>query len=103
MPIPLRTALIGEESGAEDRGEQLIVLDQAEQSIRFDGVNEAPLLSINRGFSAPVVVNAQRRDGELERLAQSDTDPFARYEAMQELCSKRCWPARAASRPISSR
>jgi len=43
------------------------------------------LLSINRGFSAPVVVQARRRDGELERLAQSDTDPFARYEAMQEL------------------
>jgi aminopeptidase N len=85
MPIALRTAIIGEESGAEIAGERLIVLDQALQSIRFEGVSEAPLLSINRGFSAPVVVHAVRRDGELERLAQSDTDPFARYEAMQEL------------------
>ena len=46
---------------------------------------EPPLLSINRGFSAPVIVDAERRPGELERLAQADTDPFARYEAMQEL------------------
>ena len=75
MPLPLRTALIGEESAAEVSGEQLIVLDQSRQRMRFDGVNEAPLLSINRGFSAPVVVQAQRRDGELERLAQSDYRP----------------------------
>ena len=85
MPLPLRTALIGEESAAEVSDEQLIVLDQPRQSIRFDGVKETPLLSINRGFSAPVVVHVQRRGGELERLAQSDSDPFARYEAMQEL------------------
>src|SRR6185503_6280367 len=26
-----------------------------------------------------------RKPGELERLAQTDTDPFARYEAIQEL------------------
>ena len=85
VPIPLRTAIIGEESGAEIAGEQLIVHDQARQSIRVEGISEAPLLSINRGFSAPVVVHGVRRDGELERLAQSDADPFARYEAMQEL------------------
>jgi aminopeptidase N len=85
MPIPLRTALIGESSGAEIRAEQLIVLDQPRQTIRFDDVAEPPLLSINRGFSAPVIVTAARRPGELERLAQADTDPFARYEAIQEL------------------
>ncbi len=85
MPIPLRTALIGEESGSEIAAEQLILLDGLSQDISFDGLKEAPLLSINRGFSAPVIVHGSRRDGELEHLAQSDTDPFARYEAMQEL------------------
>src|SRR5438270_1230089 len=85
MPIPLKTALIGEASGAEICPERLIVIDQPTQSIRFDNVVEPPLLSINRDFSAPVVVTAERRPGELERLAQADTDPFARYEAMQEL------------------
>jgi aminopeptidase N len=85
MPIPLKTALIGEESGSEIAPEQLILLDGLSQEVRFEGLKEAPLLSINRGFSAPVVVHGSRRDGELERLAQSDSDPFARYEAMQEL------------------
>jgi aminopeptidase N len=85
MPIPLKTALIGETSGAEIAPERLIVLDQPRQSIRFDNVTEPPLLSINRNFSAPIVVEAERRPGELERLAQTDTDPFARFEALQEL------------------
>ncbi len=85
MPIPLKTAIVGEASGHEICPERLIVLDQPSQSIRFDNVVEPPLLSINRSFSAPVVVEASRRPGELERLAQADSDPFARYEAIQEL------------------
>jgi aminopeptidase N len=85
MAIPLKTAIIGEQSGAEICPEQLIVLDQPKQTIRFANVTEPPLLSINRNFSAPIIVDAARRPGELERLAQSDSDPFARFEAMQEL------------------
>ena len=85
MPIPLRTAIIGEQSGAEICPEKLIILDQAKQNFIFENVTEPPLLSINREFSAPVIVTAERRPQELDRLAQADTDPFARYEAMQEL------------------
>ena len=85
MPIPLRTALIGDESGAEIASERLILLDQRQQSITFENVTETPLLSINRDFSAPIIIDAARAPHELERLAQTDTDPFARYEAMQEL------------------
>jgi aminopeptidase N len=85
MPIPLRTSLIGEQSGAEIAPERLIVLDQPKQSFTFENVTERPLLSINRNFSAPIMIEAERLAGELERLAQTDTDPFARYEAIQEL------------------
>ena len=51
----------------------------------FNNVTETPLLSINRDFSAPITMTAERAPHELERLAQADTDPFSRYEAMQEL------------------
>jgi len=85
MPIPLKTAIIGEESGAEICPERLIVLDQPKQSFRFENVSETPLLSINRNFSAPIMITAERRPQELDKLAQADTDAFARYEAMQEL------------------
>ncbi|MCL6729977.1 aminopeptidase N [Sphingomonas hankyongi] len=85
MPIPLRTALIGEDSCAEIAAEQLVLLEKAQATIEFANVAEPPLLSINRGFSAPIVLTVDRRPGELERLAQCDTDPFSRYEALQEL------------------
>jgi aminopeptidase N len=77
--------LIGSESGHEICPERLVILDQPRQTFIFENVTETPLLSINRNFSAPVVMDVERRAGELERLAQTDTDPFARYEAMQEL------------------
>jgi aminopeptidase N len=85
MPIPLRTALIGSASGSEVAPERVILLDGAEQSIRFEDVAEPPMLSINRGFSAPVIVEVERGADELERLAAHDSDPFARFEAIQEL------------------
>ncbi|MEO5578714.1 MAG: aminopeptidase N, partial [Sphingomicrobium sp.] len=85
MPIPLLTALIGADSKSEVAGERLILLEQATQSVIFEGISEVPLLSINRGFSAPVILTVERGPGELERLAACDGDPFARYEALQEL------------------
>ncbi|QDP19759.1 aminopeptidase N [Sphingomonas xanthus] len=85
MLLPLRTALIGSDSGEPIGEERLILLGTATTTVRFDGVTEPPLLSINRDFSAPVNLRVERRDGELERLAEVDPDPFARYEAGQEL------------------
>ena len=43
------------------------------------------MLSINRGFSAPVSIEHQVSPEERVFLAAKDDDPFARYEAMQEL------------------
>ena len=85
MVLPLKTALIGADSGAEIADERLILLDDAEASIMFEDVDEAPLLSINRDFSVPATIQVERRAGELEKLAESDPNPFARYEALQEL------------------
>ena len=101
MPIPLRTALIGSESGHEICPERLIIFDQPAMSVTFENVSEAPLLSINRGFSAPIIVEADRPPEDLERLAQTDTDPFARYEAMQELMM-RALVARARGKDLDS-
>ena len=102
MPIPLRTALIGSDSGQEVAAEQLIVLDRPEQSIRFDGVAERPLLSINRGFSAPVLVEADVPTADLEQLAQADSDPFARYEAIQELMFRTMIAAARSGQPLDA-
>jgi aminopeptidase N len=85
MVLPLKTSLIGRDSGEAIGEERLILLDQPEASISFYGIDEPPLLSINRDFSAPILLDAHREQGELERLAEVDPNPFARYEACQEL------------------
>ncbi|MBW0144222.1 aminopeptidase N [Sphingomicrobium clamense] len=85
MAIPLKVALLSEQSGNRIGEERLVMLTEAEQTETFDGVDEPVLLSINRGFSAPVRLQTDREDRELQLLAASDDDPFARYEASQEL------------------
>jgi len=82
MPIPLRIALFGEHGKVT---EQLVMLDQAESEVVLDGVGERPVLSINRGFSAPVIIETNRSAADLAFLSAHDDDPFARYEAMQQL------------------
>jgi aminopeptidase N len=84
VPIPLRVALFDRETGRH-RGEELIVLDQAEADFAFGGFAQPPVLSINRGFTAPVAIDADTPDEDLLFLAAHDDDPFARYEAMQSL------------------
>ena len=84
MPIPLRTALFDRATGTP-RGEHLLVLEEAEQTFTFTGHAQAPVLSINRGFSAPVAITSPATAADLVFLAGHDDDPFARYEAMQQL------------------
>jgi aminopeptidase N len=84
MPIPLRVALFDRETGNHS-GERLIVLDKASDTFRFEGCPRKPVLSVNRGFSAPVALDVARSDEDLVFLAAHDDDPFARYEAMQNL------------------
>ena len=84
VPIPLRLALFDRETG-QNRGEQLFTLEQAQASVSFPGFSQPPVLSINRGFSAPVAIEREVPPEDLVFLAAHDDDPFARYEAMQDL------------------
>ncbi len=84
VPIPLRIALFDRQS-ASHQGEELLVFDQAEAEFTFSGFTARPVLSINRGFSAPVAIDADTAADDLVFLAAHDDDPFARYEAMQTL------------------
>ncbi|MFS0737726.1 aminopeptidase N [Sphingomonas sp. 1P06PA] len=85
MPIPLKVALFGEISGQPFGPEQLVMLEQAQGEVLFEGIGERPILSINRDFSAPVVIEADRAAADLAFLSRHDDNPFARYEAMQQL------------------
>lgn len=84
MVIPLRTALFDRDTGRHS-GETLLVLTEDQQSFTFTGHVTPPVLSINRGFSAPVAIDYPTPAADLVFLAAHDDDPFARYEAMQQL------------------
>ncbi|NLC35385.1 MAG: DUF3458 domain-containing protein, partial [Alcaligenaceae bacterium] len=61
---------------------------QESQSWTFTGVAQRPVLSLLRDFSAPVEIDYLRSDDELALLARLDPDPFARWEAGQELARR---------------
>jgi aminopeptidase N len=85
MHMPFRLALIGRETGALVGDERVVEIRDPVTEVVFEGVTEPVLLSLNRGFSAPVTVEAAATRPELAFLAASDNDPFARWEAMQRL------------------
>ena len=84
MPIPLKLALFGELTGTK-YADHLVLLETRDKEIIFEGIGERPVLSLNRDFSAPVIVDAERSAGDLAFLSANDDNSFARYEAMQQL------------------
>ncbi len=69
-------------------GTHLLVLDRAEQHVRFEGLPphpHPPALSLLRHFSAPVKLELGRPTSELVHLFACDSDPFARWDAGQSL------------------
>ncbi len=84
MVLPLRIAAHDADANAPGT-EQLMLFAENRASISLGRFGRAPMLSFNRGFSAPIIADVQRAPGELAWLAAHDDDPFARYEAMQAL------------------
>ncbi|WP_263588290.1 aminopeptidase N [Sphingopyxis sp. GC21] len=84
MMMPLRIAAF-DRSGGASLPDTLVTLTGATQRIALGAFDGRPALSVNRGFSAPVIVDFDRAQGELAWLAAHDHDPFARYEALQQL------------------
>ncbi|MCR9220470.1 MAG: aminopeptidase N [Alphaproteobacteria bacterium] len=90
--IPLKTALLDAEGreialriDGEERGrETIVLLAEDRQTVVFDDVPAAPVLSLNRGFSAPVRLTQSLSDAERAFLMAHDTDPFSRWEAGQQ-------------------
>ena len=90
--IPLRVALLDPDGTAialhsDDpalRGD-VLHLTESSQRVRFSDVQRAPVLSIGRGFSAPVRLEIPRDDEELAFLMSRDTDPFNRWDSAQTL------------------
>ncbi|MBX3040185.1 MAG: aminopeptidase N, partial [Bdellovibrionaceae bacterium] len=93
LHIPLEFGLVGPdgddveycsvEGGTVQRN--VIHLKRRRQIMRFNGVKSRPVLSINRGFSAPVMVTTDLDEAELLHLAMRDSDGFARWQALNDV------------------
>jgi aminopeptidase N len=107
LPIPVAIGLLDEDGrvlpfrapgGDALVEEAVIVLDQAEQTVRLEGVARAPVMSPLRGFSAPVGLTTNTPAKDRYVLLAADPDLFNRWESGQEL-ARDLILARAAGTP----
>jgi aminopeptidase N len=98
--IPVATALFAAD-GRVLAAERMLVLDQPEQQFHFDGIDSAPVPSILRGFSAPVLLDDGLSDADRLVLLAHDSDAFNRFEAVQRLVGDRLLAAaRSGAAPV---
>jgi aminopeptidase N len=96
MVLPLALGLVGRDGQdltlKNDKGQiverGVIRLDKTTETFIFTGVAEAPVLSLNRGFSAPIKLTASLSADDLRFLAAHDSDPFNRWQALQTLATR---------------
>lgn len=99
MLIPVKIGLIDKngddlplmlegESGAAVETERVLQLKKEIEVFTFNNVQEEPVPSVFRGFSAPVSASVNYSDQELMFLMANDNDPFNRWDAAQQLFSK---------------
>ena len=94
LHVPVRVALLGTDGGnlplhcadpaLGGEREAVLHLRETHHTFRFSSVSAPPVVSIARGFSAPVKVEIERSDDELALLIARETDPFNRWDAAQE-------------------
>jgi len=106
MVIPLVAGLVGPDGrdvplqradgGPVERG--LLTLDRPAASYVFTGIEQRPVPSINRGFSAPVRLTVNVGDEDLRFLANHDSDPFNRWQAVHTLAMRLLVDSTAAIR-----
>jgi aminopeptidase N len=75
------------EPAACARPERLLELRAAQERFRFVDLPRPRALSLNRGFSAPVILKAPQSAEDWAFLMAHDPDPFARWEAGQQYAS----------------
>ena len=91
--IPLVLGLVGKDghdlplklSTGETLERGVLELNEPKASYRFTDIASPPVLSINRGFSAPIKLVTDLTSDDLAFLAAHDSDPFNRWQALQTI------------------
>jgi len=92
LHIPVKLGLLNQDGSTatvrmrdNSATEVTLNLTEAEQTFVFEDLPTQPVVSLLRGFSAPVNLNMERSLEELAFLLRHDSDTFNRWEAGQQL------------------
>jgi len=93
MVIPLSLGLVDKNgrdlplclSSGEPVRQGVVVLNESMAIFEFANLDEHPVISINRGFSAPIKLITDLSVDDLAFLAAHDSDPFNRWQALQTI------------------
>jgi aminopeptidase N len=95
MVIPLGVGLVGRDGrdlplklSGDALAHGVLTLRQSAQTFVFEDVEAPPVISLNRGFSAPVKLLANISADDLRFLAAHDSDRFNRWQAVQTLATR---------------
>ncbi len=96
MVIPLALGLVGKDgrdlplvlSNGKKIERGVLELTEPTHSFEFTGITERPVLSINRGFSAPIKLVTDLNASDLGFLAAHDADAFNRWQALQTISTR---------------
>lgn len=77
--FPLKIALFN--TTGEEILEKTLVISKESEEFTFEALTSKPIISINRDFSAPIIVEQEKSD--FAFLMQYDTNSFLRYESTQ--------------------
>ncbi|MBL7664821.1 MAG: aminopeptidase N [Bacteriovoracaceae bacterium] len=83
LEIPIRYALLSKKGKVLSEG--LFVLNQKKQKLILKNIKEDGVISLNRGFSAPIYLEFPYTEKELFFLMASDTDSYNQWDAAQRI------------------
>ena len=92
--LPL--TLAGDDANRQGDTTRVLSLTATQQQFIFEDVPAAPMVSLLRDFSAPVILDADWRNEDLIHQLAHDQDPFNRWEAGQRLATRLILDAAAA-------
>ena len=94
--IPIKMGLLTETgnnlefttTNEEKKSETVLELTSGTQKFVFKNIYERPIISLNRGFSAPVKLNFEQTENDIYLLMTKDSDSFNRWESAQKVYLK---------------
>ncbi|MCH1429904.1 MAG: aminopeptidase N [Chlamydiales bacterium] len=87
--MPFKVALFNEDGTAieldNQQKEKTLVIKENKQDFVFENIQKEPIVSLNRDFTAPVIVKSPLKVSDYLFLMAHDTDSFNMWESAQKL------------------